>query len=205
MLLPASLWLVLPAKPILALLFQRGAFSRGDSLAMTASALRFYACGLVAYGAAKSLVPLFYAHKDTRTPVRAAIASLSCNVVLNVMLMQLLALGGLALATALSSVLNVGLLYRWSRRQLGLDPFRGLGRCLIRVGPAAAGSGLVAWASSWYLAAHAGPGLAGRALVAGVPLGLAAALYLFVLRAARSEELEFLSGLFRDRLRRQNS
>lgn len=203
-LLPASIWLVVLAKPILALLFQRGAFGRGDSLAMTASALRFYSCGLVAYGAAKSLVPLFYAHKDTRTPVKAAIASLSCNVVLNLVLMQFLALGGLALATALSSVLNVALLYRWSRSKLKLDPFRGLRRCLVRVGPAAVGSGLAAWVASWYLAAHAGGGLAGRAAAAMVPLVLAAALYLLALRALRTEELEFLSGLFRDRLRRRS-
>ena len=129
--LPASIWLVILARPILALLFQRGAFSGGDSLAMTTMALRFYALGLVAYGTAKSLVPLFYAHKDTRTPVRAAVIALVANVVLNLILMRYLALGGLALATALSSFLNVALLAHWSRRRLGLWPLRGLGECVV--------------------------------------------------------------------------
>jgi len=201
-LLPAGLWLILLAQPILALLFQRGRFTGGDSLRMTAWALQYFSIGLVFYGTAKSLVPLFYAHKDTRTPVRASIAALAVNIGLNVILVRTLGLRGLALSTALASLVNVTLLAVWARRKLRLDPFRGCARPVARLGSAALFSAVVAWAAYRLFAAVALGGLAGRLLLALGPLALAAAAYAVALERLRAEEWTYLRGIVAEKLGR---
>lgn len=200
-LVPAALWLILLAEPIVTLLFRRGAFATADSIRMTASALAFFSVGLPAYGTAKSLVPLFFAHQDTKTPVRAAVAALVTNVILNLILMRYLALGGLALATALSSMLNVFLLSRWARRQLGLDPFRGVARFSVALlipvlASAAALLVVLAWASS-----NSAPGTWGILRTAVLPLVAGALVYALALQVTKLEEWVYLRGVLSERFR----
>jgi putative peptidoglycan lipid II flippase len=116
---PATVGLIVLREPVIRLLFQRGEFTAQESLAMTASALMFYSVGLVAYGSAKSLVAAFYSMKDTKTPVRCSAVAMVSNIILNLILMRYLELGGLALATALSSMINVALLTRFLRKKIG--------------------------------------------------------------------------------------
>jgi putative peptidoglycan lipid II flippase len=116
---PATAGLIVLREPVIRLLFQRGQFTAQDSVAMTASALMYYSVGLIAYGSAKSLVAAFYSMKDTKTPVKCSVVAMVSNIVLNLILMRYLQLGGLALATALSSMINVALLMRFLRRKIG--------------------------------------------------------------------------------------
>lgn len=107
--LPCFFLLFLLRNDIVDLFFLRGNFTRQDADA-TAWALLFYLPGIPAFVIAKFAVTPFHARKNTRTPVVIAIFCLTVNVVLNLILMQFLAQGGLALATSLCSWLNVGLL-----------------------------------------------------------------------------------------------
>lgn len=119
---PATLALAVLAEPVLATLFQYGAFSEGDRM-MAAASLRAYTLGLGAFMLIKVLAPGFYAREDMRTPVRIGIIAMVANMMLNVAfvlpLMWWLNLGhvGLALATSVSAWLNATLLYRGLRRE----------------------------------------------------------------------------------------
>lgn len=117
-LVPSSIGLMVLSAPITKLLFERGAFT-AYSTQITASALFFYAIGLVACGGIKVLVSAFYSLQDTLTPVKVAIGSLFINIILNVIFMFPLKAGGLALATSLSAVFNCVLLYIFLRRKIG--------------------------------------------------------------------------------------
>ena len=64
---PATIGLMVLATPIVALIFEHGAFTPAHTAA-TAAALAFYAPGLVGYSAVKIAVPSFYALRDSRTP-----------------------------------------------------------------------------------------------------------------------------------------
>ena len=108
--LPAAAGLVALADPVIALLFERGAFTAQD-VAATAKALIAYSVGLPFIALARPLVAGFYALEDTRTPVKVAVACLGVNIGLGVWLMQFMAHVGLALAVSLASLLNFGLLY----------------------------------------------------------------------------------------------
>ena len=63
--LPAAVALAVAAQPILAVLFQRGAFSRGRHRAPPRAALAAYAAGLPAFVLVKVLAPGFFARHDT--------------------------------------------------------------------------------------------------------------------------------------------
>ncbi|MEI8176829.1 MAG: murein biosynthesis integral membrane protein MurJ [Candidatus Omnitrophota bacterium] len=118
LLVPATVGLMVLSLPITRMLFQRGKFT-AYSTAITASALFYYALGLVACGATKILVNAFYALQDTVTPLKAAVFSLVINVLLNLLLMWPLKAGGLALATSLAMVFNYVFLYYYLRKRIG--------------------------------------------------------------------------------------
>jgi putative peptidoglycan lipid II flippase len=109
--IPAAIGLGLLAGPILATLFQHGAFTASDvylaSLSLTA-----FAIGLPGFVAVKVLAPGYYARQDMRTPVRIAVIAMLTNLVLNLILVGPLAHAGLALGTASAALLNAALLYR---------------------------------------------------------------------------------------------
>lgn len=103
--LPAAVALAVLATPILAVLFQRGAFTAADTHA-TAAALTAYAAGLPAFVLVKVLAPAFFARHDTATPVKVAIAAMASNLCLTLVLMQFLAHVGIALATTAAGWVN---------------------------------------------------------------------------------------------------
>lgn len=108
--IPASTGLAVMAAPIVELSFQRGAFDTLSTL-YTSRALAFYAPGLLVFSTAKIFIPLFYAHEDTRTPVRIGMWTVLANLLFNLLFILLLPEGwkhaGLALGTVLSSLLQV--------------------------------------------------------------------------------------------------
>jgi putative peptidoglycan lipid II flippase len=115
---PALTGLIVLREPIVALLFQRGAFDM-ESTRQTAYALVFYSAGLWAFAAVRILVATFYSLQDTITPVIMALFSITANIVLGILLMGPLGHGGLALATSVASMLNFLLLAWRLRARLG--------------------------------------------------------------------------------------
>ena len=107
---PATLALVIISDPVVRVLFERGAFDAAAT-ANTAAALSAFALGLPAYVLIKALTPGFFARQDTVTPVKVAIAAMVVNIILAVVLMQVWAHVGIALATACSAWLNAILLW----------------------------------------------------------------------------------------------
>ncbi|MCK5451033.1 MAG: murein biosynthesis integral membrane protein MurJ [Candidatus Omnitrophica bacterium] len=116
--IPAAAGLIILARPIVSILFQRGEFT-AYSTDITSSALFFYSFGLVAYAGIKILVSGYYSMGDTRTPVKTAAISLAINVVLNLILMGPLKVGGLALATSIAASINFLILYVLLVKRIG--------------------------------------------------------------------------------------
>lgn len=155
--LPAAVAFLVAGLPIVAVLFQRGAFGPSDAAA-SAATLQAYALGLPAFVVIRSLVNGFYARQDTATPVRVALAAVVVNVALKLALMGPLAQVGLAVATSASAWINAGLL-AWLLTRRGL--FRAdarLRRNLPRMALAAGAMGGALWLAqdrlSPWLTAH---------------------------------------------------
>lgn len=116
--IPASVGLMVLAEPIVRLLFQRGAFT-AEATKLTSQALFYYALGIFAYAGAKIVAAVFYSLQDTKTPLKIALLALSLNIVLNLILMVPMGVGGLALATAISSIVNLIILLIVLRLRIG--------------------------------------------------------------------------------------
>ncbi|WP_174292901.1 murein biosynthesis integral membrane protein MurJ [Sphingomonas bacterium] len=142
--LPATVALITCGVPIIAALFQHGRFDAAGSLA-TAQSLAAFSVGLPSYILVKVLTPGFYARSDTRTPVRYAMQSMVVNLVLNLVLIPTIGHVGPPLATALSSTVNVALLYRELRRRGHFVPDAQLRRRAARLTGAALLMGAVLW------------------------------------------------------------
>ena len=130
--LPASAALLVIAQPVIAVLFERGAFGP-DQARATADALKAYAIGLPAYVLIRVLSPGFFAREDTKTPVQLAAVAMGINVVLNLIFMQMWGYVGLALASSFAAWINVFGLAAVLRRRGHLPIDKRLRRRLPRI------------------------------------------------------------------------
>ncbi len=200
-LVPASVGLALLGVPITAALFERGQFG-SDSVRQTAFALTFFSLGLAGQAATALLVRVFYALQDVITPLRISLVVIGVNLATNIVLVHLLAQGGLALGTSIAATLNAILLGRALRGRLGglegRQILRTARRAIVGVVPMAA---IVAGVAFVITGGSLQGGL--RPLVAVlVAVALAALSYVGVEILLRSEEVGLvLSVIRRDRSR----
>lgn len=152
--LPSMVGLIVLGEPIVAILFERGAFDV-QATRLTASALLYYSLGLWAFSAVRIFLSTFYAMKDTRTPVKAALVSIAFNIVLGVILMRTMQHNGLALALSLASMLHLGLLAIALRKKMGAMGWRSISISTIRSGICAIIMGVAVWtAAGWIIPAE---------------------------------------------------
>jgi putative peptidoglycan lipid II flippase len=194
---PATVGLLIAGGPIVQVLFQRGEFSASDA-ALTTQALAAYAVGLPAFSATRIAAQTFYALGDTRTPVLVGFVAVGTNVVLALLLMWPLRHTGLALASSLSSCVNViGLCWLLHRRLGGPRA----GELAGSLGRTVAASVVLALWCAW--AEGLLPGLPGPAVPAGARVLLAVTggliVYVGAAAALRAPELHSLVGMLRRR------
>jgi len=184
MAVPCTVALLVFAQPLVAALYDRGAFGARDVL-QTTYALMGYGAGLLGIVAIKVLAPGFYASQDIRTPVRIAIFVLVVTQLLNLVLVPRFAHAGLTLAISLGALINAALLLAGLLRRGSYTPSAGwLTFCLQVLAASALLALFLMWAASnlpWQRAAV--PELRRAATLALVLLG-SAAIYFFSLWAA---------------------
>jgi putative peptidoglycan lipid II flippase len=196
--LPATVGLLVLGRPLVRLLFERGAFE-ATSTAAVAWALAFYALGLVGHAGLEIVARAFYALHDTLTPVWVGGLAMALNVALSLALPRLFGLAGwppyagLALANSVATLLELSALLVLIRRRMdGLEGRRTLA-AFARSGLAALAMGavLLGWRALL-------PG-AGALALGGGGVVLGAAVYLFAALLLRVEELRAVGRLIRRR------
>lgn len=198
LMLPATGLTMVLSTHVVALLFLQGRFDAPAALA-TGDALTIFAVGLAAHGMVAILAPAFYAGKDTRTPVGAAVVAVGVNIFVAVLAVGPLGLNGLAWAITLGVWVEVAILLvllerRFPTIRLGAL-MRGLGTFL----PGAAMATLAAFvalrliggidpvsATKLELAAHVG--------VAGLAASVVYAAYAAVLRLPEVRDLRLIAA-----------
>jgi putative peptidoglycan lipid II flippase len=143
--LPATAGLIVLARPIVSVLFERGAFTAGDTEA-TAAALVCYAVGLSGYSVVKIATPAFYALGESRTPVLVTVGTVLVNVALNVVLVRHMGYLGLPTGTSVAALLNALTLVVLLRRRIGGLQIRRVAGAVVRASIATvAMSGAAYW------------------------------------------------------------
>jgi putative peptidoglycan lipid II flippase len=202
LLVPATVGIVLLRYPIIGLLLQHGKFTAADT-ARTAWALLFLCLGLYPYAGRDTVTRVFYAHHDTRTPVKISAATVVINIGVSYLLMRLIGVGGLTLGTTIALSINFVVLLWLLKRKIGVIGFRKTFRSLLGVMGASAGMGGAIWGVDYALAPMAGSGIVGNGLrvVVGVIVGVVT--FLLLARLAKIPELAETVDMLRAVLKRR--
>lgn len=187
--LPATVGLAVLSRPIVEIIYERGAFGGEDS-ARTARVLLFYALGLWAYSGQHVLIRAFYSLKDPSTPVRVATSMVVLNLTLNLSLVGPLREGGLALATAITGTTQFCILLYLLRRRLPAIGGLAIASSFLRSLSLSAIMG----AGVWVLIAHVlppAPTTTARLLRVVIPV--AAGMILYVASSALFRTPEFMT------------
>lgn len=114
--LPVTVFLIGLGRDMLTVIFLRGAFDY-QALEMSYKALVFYSSGLIFFSLNRTIIPVFYANKDTKTPVIISAYIIIINISLNIIFMSFMQHSGLALATTVSSAIHYFFLLTYMRKK----------------------------------------------------------------------------------------
>ncbi|HZY42867.1 MAG TPA: murein biosynthesis integral membrane protein MurJ, partial [Anaerolineae bacterium] len=191
--IPSAIGLLVLRVPLIQLIYQRGEF-QDTSTELVATALGFYALGLIGHSGVEILTRAFYGMHDTRMPVALGVVSLIINLVLSLSLINVLGIAGLALANTVAALAEMVLLAWVLRSRLnGLDDRRVVETTLKTL----AASIVMALGVAGYLRITDTAGVlvrAGGGMLVGAGVFAAAAWLL------RVEELRLLAGLLGRRI-----
>jgi putative peptidoglycan lipid II flippase len=114
---PATIGLMVLGYPVIQVLFERGEFGP-DSTAAVYQSLAFWSVALIAHSALEVVNRVFYAQKDTITPLLSSVVSMFINLGLALALVQPLGAGGLALSNGLAVSVEVCIMLVIANRRL---------------------------------------------------------------------------------------
>lgn len=193
--IPAAVGLALVRNDLVAAVYLRGHFDAED-VPRVGFALACFAPAVWAYALTHVLTRAFYAKGDTVTPMRVGLLTVGSNIALNLTLMWSLREAGLALATAITAMLqSIVLIILAERRFRGLSTLidkptaRGIGASIL----SAAAMALAIYTARQLHSAEAGDALA-HTIALAIDVGVGVAVYLGIAIAFRRAEWSMLIG-----------
>jgi putative peptidoglycan lipid II flippase len=185
-------------EPVIALLFQRGAFGPRD-VTITGRALLYYAPQLPFVAVDQLLIAAFYALQNTRLPVVVGVVCAGIYTAVALLTLERMGMAGLVLANTIqNSAHAVILLALLARRHAGAVP-AGLWLSSARLGAAAACMAVVCYAFGRVVSVPTSTIPLAGYVFGSVTLGGAA--YLLALLALRGEEVQLARGVILSRVR----
>jgi putative peptidoglycan lipid II flippase len=200
LILPAAAGLLALATPIIALIFEHGAFQPYDT-SYTAQALRWYLLGLPFAAVDQPLIFAFYARKDTKTPVLVGVFSVLVYLVVALATIRPMGMIGLVFANSVQWASHALVMLILAHRRLGLLRGQGLLLALSKALLASAVMALMTYGTAKGLEAFVGRGLLGEPLIVIGAGGVGFLTYTLLILLLRSEEaslvIELVKGLWR--------
>ena len=193
---PSTVGMVVLARPIVGLLYQRGEFEASDTRNV-AVLLVAYSVGLIGYSAYFFLVRAFYSRQNTKTPALLNVGILFVYAALAYGLSYLFEAVGVVLALSIAYGVLALLALGATRGEIGRIDGRRILASLAKILAAGAVMYTVALAGTSLLGT--GSDFAGRLLILIAVGGASLAAYLGVAFVLRTEELKSVAGLLRRR------
>ncbi|HEV8374791.1 MAG TPA: lipid II flippase MurJ, partial [Candidatus Polarisedimenticolia bacterium] len=198
--MPAAVGLIALRVPIISILFERGKFD-AEATRFTAGVLGYYSIGLLPFAGVNILAAAFYAHQDTRTPVKVGAATFLVHLLLNFWLRGPLLAGGIALSTSVSALLDMVLLFHLFSRKWGRLWDSHLSRSLLVTSIASVAMGAVASPMNSLTLLQPAHSILVRSSVLGMVILVSAGAFLAVAWLLGSREVQevmtLLPGPFR--------
>ena len=189
---PATIGLMVLARPIVSLLFEHGALFGPAQTDRTAAVTLLYSMGLWCYCANQIQVRAFYAKKDTRTPVKVSLAMVALNLGLTLVLVRPLGERGISIAnsaTGFASFLALNALFRRKQGSVDLKPVMlGFLKSLVAGGL----MGAAVWGVYHLMSGGGGDTIARKFALVFVPIAAGIAVYLALARLLGMDEARLL-------------
>lgn len=198
---PASVGAMILATPVVRILFERGAFD-DRSTALTATALVFYSVGMIGFGLREILSKVFYSLKDTKTPMINGIIAVILNIVLNIALVKVMGHGGLALATSLSSIICILLLFTSLKKKIGYYGQDKIKSTFIKTLIASLVMGIITYFVYKFLSGILGIGFIQEAISLGSSIAIGGVIYLALIVVFKVEEANMAIDMIKKKLKR---
>jgi putative peptidoglycan lipid II flippase len=216
--IPSACGLVILGRPIIALLYERGAFTALDT-EMAAAALVGWSIGLVGYSAIKVLSPAFYAMDDPRTPMIISIISIIINGVGDYYFKMWLSRygvtperpfgyghAGLALSTSSVALVNFFALAYFMRRKIKRLEGRRILSSFIRISAASAALSVTSYFTYQLLVQRLGTaGFRTHAVEAFVPIATGGLVFVVAAKLLHVREMNQAVEAVISRLRRRRA
>ncbi len=201
-LVPATVLLILFSKPLVHILFERGAFDAAATY-LTASIFSMYALQLFFTAAEVLLIRVFFSLQNMKVVVTIVILSVIFNVIGNYIFMRVItpAAAGIALSTSLVEAVIMVVAFWFLRREVGPLPWSYLGKGLQKILTASFLSLIVVYLVCYQAIMTVGQGNIFRQAVylAGAML-IGAALYLWLCRLMHLEEIGKIQNLVAEKI-----
>lgn len=203
LILPITVGTMVLSLPIVRVLFERGAFDeRGTSL--TAIALTMYSIGMVAYGLRDVLGKIFYSLQDTKTPMVNGVIAMGVNMVMDVVFIKFWGLGGLTLATSLSSMACIMLLFRSLKKKIGYFGQDKIVKATVKSLVASLVMGVVSYYSYNYMMRFTHTGGESEFFVLCVAIVLGAAIYGGLVILFKVDEIRIVTDVVKRKLSKKS-
>jgi putative peptidoglycan lipid II flippase len=188
------------SEPIVRVLYERGAFTAGDTV-LVAKILAIFGLGLPAFVLIKAFTPGYFAREDTRTPMVFAAISVAVNVALALALFPSLGAPGIAVASAVAGWVNAAMLLFVLARRGHWARDAALMKRIPRLVLSAALMGAALWYAQGWLAADLSSSarLVTKATALALLSGGGALLYFILAFATGGADL----GMVRRNMRRE--
>jgi putative peptidoglycan lipid II flippase len=198
--IPATVGLLALGRPLVALLYEGGAFTAHDTTMVT-WALYLYLISLPFAAVDQLFIFAFYARKDTLRPNLVQALSVGVYFLFAFPLVGRWGIFALVLATSALWTWHALWMALLLRRYIGWPRGQRIGSTLLRATAAALGMGLASWGTARLLEQWLGTaGLGARALVAGGGAAVGLAVYAGLAVALRLEEVRAVWEALRRRL-----
>lgn len=194
LILPSTVGLFVLAHPIVALLFERGAFTAADT-AQTAQALQFYLIGLPFAAIDQPLVFAFYARKNTLLPNLVAFAAVGVYVIVAFALIQAYGMIGLVIANSAQLTSHALMMLSFTQTRLGGFGGSPLLAFVFKVVAASAAMGVIGYLALWLVQS-----VAASAVSVIAPAIAAGIVYVLLLKILRVREVEQVLRMLASRL-----
>ncbi|MFR8926684.1 murein biosynthesis integral membrane protein MurJ [Peptoniphilus senegalensis] len=139
---PATVGLIILARPIIEIAFVRGYFTPADGVAAT-STLRFYSLSLISISVINVLNRIYYSIEDTKTPFYVGVTNVAINVGLNLLVARHYGTNGLAASVSIATTLALFISFILLKRKIGNLGTKSYIRASIKTFMASLAMGLV--------------------------------------------------------------
>jgi len=182
--LPAAVGLFFLPGPIIAMLYERGAFDQQTTV-LTAAALAAFAIGLPSFVLQKVFQPVYFARFNMRAPMWFALASAITNIVGSLLLFPIYGHVGIAIATSIAGWVNAVLLIIGLSRSGNFSLAPATTSRLVKIFVASFAMGLMLYAGGdWIKLMMTDNGFLVRFIIVMAAIGAGAMLYFGLLIAS---------------------